>query len=298
MIEPTAFRYNTETAENNYFQSVGNLPDNETQHHALAEFRAMVNKLKAAGVRVIVEKDTATPHTPDSIFPNNWISFHKDGLAVVYPMFAENRRAEKRPDIIKKVCDEKIEINRIVDYSYFEKDNLFLEGTGSMILDRVNLIAFAALSERTCAKPLHTFCTEMGYTPVIFKAFQTVGDKRLPIYHTNVVMCVADRFAVVCLECVDDEEERLNLTTVFQSQNKEIIEISEAQMHSFAGNMLQIENTDGKQFLAMSETAYRSLSDEQIVRLSAFNDFLRFDIPTIETVGGGGVRCMMAEIFY
>jgi hypothetical protein len=295
MIEPAAFGYNEQTAGNNYFQHRDNA--DSSQHKALLEFRAMVGALRARGVRVIVEKDTPVPHTPDSIFPNNWVSFHEDGAVILYPMFAENRRAERRPDILKRVEAEGFVIKKIVDYSTYEVGGRFLEGTGSMVLDRANGIAYAALSERTSKDVLRQFSVDNQYITVMFSAFQTVSGRRLPIYHTNVMMCVADAFAVVCLGAVDDARERQALVQSLTDTRKEIIEITETQMHCFAGNMLQIENGDGTRFLVMSETAYSSLTEQQVSKISAHNEILRFAVPVIEKVGGGGVRCMMGEVF-
>jgi hypothetical protein len=297
MIEPAAFGYNEQTAVNNHFQHIGDTSASETQRLALSEFRGAVEKLRNNGVRVVVVRDTPDPHTPDSIFPNNWISFHDDGKVVLYPMFAENRRLERRPDVVKQVENAGFAIGKTVDYSYFERQSLFLEGTGSMVLDRVNRIAYAALSERTAPEVLQQFCSDNRYTPVVFSAFQTTEHARRAIYHTNVMLCLADGFAVVCLQAIDDELERQALTDSLLATHKDIVEITEAQMHSFAGNMLQIRSIDGCRFLAMSETAYASLTAEQLHRFERHCNILTFFVPTIETTGGGGIRCMMAEIF-
>ena len=257
----------------------------------------MTALLKEKGLDLIVVQDTFVPHTPDSIFPNNWISFHQDGTVVLYPMFAVNRRLERRSDITEQIDKKGFIIQNIRDYSQFENENIFLEGTGSMILDRVNKIAYAALSERTHLSLFLQFCEELHYTPCYFFANQTVGSNRMPIYHTNVMMSIADRYAVVCLDSIDDEAEKQKVIKSLRDSGKEIIEITEAQMHNFAGNMLQVENKDGEKIATMSETAYKSLTTKQIEQISKYNEIVSFAIPTIEKAGGGSVRCMLAEIF-
>ncbi|MDR1527293.1 MAG: amidinotransferase [Dysgonamonadaceae bacterium] len=297
MIEPVAFGFNLQTAENNYFQQAGNQPASVIQEEALNEFKRMTDTLKAKGVDVILVKDTPEPHTPDSIFPNNWISFHCDGSIALYPMFAENRRLERRMAVLESIEKEGFSIHNTFDYSPSEKKGIFLEGTGSMVLDRVNQKAYAALSERTNRDLFMKFCQDFRYTPFCFSAYQTVGTQRLPIYHTNVMMCISDSYAVVCTDSIDDPTERQSLVRSLKENRKEIIIISEEQMHQFAGNMLPIENKERKKFLVMSESAYQALNEPQINRLSAYNEIIRIAIPTIEKQGGGSVRCMMAEIF-
>ena len=297
MIEPVAFGFNHQTAENNYFQQQTDSPASGVQEKALREFRQMTAILRSKGLDLIVVQDTPVPHTPDAIFPNNWISFHTDGNVVLYPMFAANRRLERRPDILKQIEEEGFVIQNIRDYSCFENQGVFLEGTGSMVLDRVNQIAYAALSERTHLSLFLQFCEELHFTPCYFSANQTVGKERLPIYHTNVMMSVGNHFAVVCLDALDDETEKQTVVRSFHEHGKEIIEITEAQMHCFAGNMLQVENRDGKKILALSETAYQSLTAQQIEQLSTYSEIVPIPIPAIETTGGGSVRCMLAEIF-
>lgn len=296
MIEPVAFGYNNQTAVNNYFQQK-DIVVGDIQQLALDEFNTMVNQLRAKGIQVLVVNDTPEPHTPDSVFPNNWISFHEGGQVVLYPMFAENRRNERRSDILQMLEDKGSVINNVVDFTFWEKQNLFLEGTGSMIFDRVHSIAYAALSERTDKSVFLQFCKVFGFKPIFFSAFQTVDRKRLPIYHTNVMMSVGDNYAVVCTDCIDDIDERRALVNVLENSGKEIISITEQQMHCFAGNMLQIKNTEEKRFLVMSKSAYDSLTKHQIEQLTAYNELIVISIPTIEKVGGGSVRCMMAEIF-
>ena len=297
MIEPVAFGFNPETAVNNYFQQENKLPDSAIQNLARDEFSAMVMQLRVKGIQVIVVKDTPVPHTPDSIFPNNWISFHEDGRVVLYPMFAQNRRLERRMDIIRIVRKKGFKVTDLVDYTHHEGKNHFLEGTGSMILDRDNKIAYAALSERTNLDVFEHFCSEFRYQPICFSAFQSINKQRLPIYHTNVMLCVADKFVVVCLDSIDNEAEKEKLKVSFAKTGKEIIEITEKQMNCFAGNMLQVSNQDGELFLVMSLSAYDSLTKEQILKLETYNELIVVPISTIEKSGGGSARCMMLEVF-
>ena len=296
MIEPVAFGFNDQTAVNNYFQQKDFHPEADIQQLALAEFNTMVETLRANGINVLVVKDTEQPHTPDSIFPNNWISFHEGGQAILYPMFAPNRRAERRKDIIEYVSTHCSPVNNVDDFTFWEEKNLFLEGTGSMVFDRENKIAYAALSERTDKSVFLQFCTVFGFKPVYFHATQPVDGKLLPIYHTNVVMCVADKYALICTNCIEDEDELIRVYDQLEQSGKVVIPISRQQMHCFAGNMLQVENRDGKLFLVMSQSAFNSLTEHQIELLKSYNELLVIPIPTIEKVGGGSVRCMMAEI--
>jgi hypothetical protein len=295
MIEPIAFGYNEQTAENNYFQV--DSQNEETQQKALEEFNVFAEKLRSKGINVIAVKDTLEPHSPDSIFPNNWVSFHGDGKVVLYPMFAPNRRVERRDDILKTIEDYGFEIKKVVDVSHFEEENKFLEGTGSMIFDHDHKIAYGSVSLRLDEDLFRKFCAENGFEPVVFHSFQNAGAERLPIYHTNVMMCVADQFVVICLDCIDNEMEREKVQEVIKSTEKELIEISEDQMQQFAGNMLQLRNTEGKTFLVMSETAYKSLTGEQIQKIENYSEIISSDLSTIETNGGGSARCMLAEIF-
>ncbi|PWW30067.1 citrulline utilization hydrolase CtlX [Chryseobacterium sp. AG844] len=295
MIEPIAFGYNAETAKNNYFQV--EQTGSDIQSKALAEFNTFVGKLREKGINVITIKDTLDPHTPDSIFPNNWVSFHKDGKVVLYPMFASNRRVERREDIIESIKDQGFEVAEIDDWSFSETQGHFLEGTGSMIFDHDNKIAYGSVSLRLDEKLFREFCTKYGFTPVVFHSFQTVGTERLPIYHTNVMMCVADKFVVICLDCIDDELERGKVLEVIKGSGKEIIEISEEQMQQFAGNMLQVQNKEGKKFLVMSQTAYHSLTPEQVAAIEKYCEIIYSDLNTIEVNGGGSARCMLAEVF-
>ncbi|WP_312205751.1 citrulline utilization hydrolase CtlX [Epilithonimonas hominis] len=293
MIEPVAFGFNEQTAVNNYFQvqQEGNVQDK-----ALKEFNAFVEKLRAKDINVITIKDTLEPKTPDSIFPNNWVSFHADGKVVLYPMFAENRRLERRDDIINQI-KERFNITEIVDYSETEKDNLFLEGTGSMIFDHDNKLAYGSVSLRLDEGVFRKFCSDFGFQPVVFHSYQTAGEERLPIYHTNVMMCVADQFVVICLDCIDDESEKNNVIETIKNSGKELIEISEDQMQNFAGNMLQVQNQSGKRFLVMSQSAYKSLNRDQVSAIEKYCEIIYSDLEVIETNGGGSARCMLAEVF-
>jgi len=295
MIEPIAFGFNAETAKNNYFQIEQKGFD--TQFKALTEFKAFVEKLRSKGISVITIKDTLDPHTPDSIFPNNWVSFHKDGKVVLYPMFASNRRVERRDDIIETIREQGFEVSEIDDWSFPEMQGHFLEGTGSMIFDHDNKLAYGSVSLRLDENLFREFCEKYGFTPVVFHSFQTVGEERLPIYHTNVMMCVADKFVVICLDCIDSELERSKVAEIIKNSGKEIIEISEEQMQQFAGNMLQVQNRDGEKFLVMSETAYRSLHEDQVSAIEKYCEIIYSDLNTIEVNGGGSARCMLAEVF-
>lgn len=295
MIEPIAFGYNAETAKNNYFQVEQTGAD--IQSKALAEFNTFVGKLRNKGINVISIKDTLDPHTPDSIFPNNWVSFHKDGKVVLYPMFASNRRVERREDIIESIKDQGFDVTEIDDWSFSETQGHFLEGTGSMIFDHDNKIAYGSVSLRLDEQLFRDFCAKYGFTPIVFHSYQTVGTERLPIYHTNVMMCVADKFVVICLDCIDDELEREKVIETIKNSGKEIVEISEEQMQQFAGNMLQVQNKDGEKFLVMSQTAYQSLSPEQVAAIEKYCEIIYSDLTTIEVNGGGSARCMLAEVF-
>lgn len=297
MIRPVAFHLNAETAVNNYYQKSKEAVDQETiQEDALREFNAFVEKLRKEGVDVTVFEDTKEPLTPDSIFPNNWISFHADGAIRLYPMFAKNRRLERREDIIQSIKNQ-FTVSNVVSLTDWESKGAYLEGTGSLLLDRENKIAYAALSARTMAVVLDDFCRESGYQSVLFHANQTVEGKRLPIYHTNVMMCLGEEFAVVCLDSIDDKNERNQLEESLHRTKKEIIEITEHQKDQFAGNMLQVIGADDQRLVVMSGAAYRSLSQDQIIQLEKHGKIIHSDIPTIEKLGGGSARCMMAEIF-
>jgi hypothetical protein len=290
MIRPTQFTFNAETAVNNAFQSA---KDINAQEMALNEFNDFVKILQQHGVDVTVIDDTEEPHTPDSIFPNNWISFHDDGEIVLYPMYAANRRMERKPHVVEKL-KVKFKINSQVDLTFYENKNIFLEGTGSMVLDRQNKIAYACLSQRTEINVLTDFCAKLGYSPISFIATDTKG---YPIYHTNVMMCIADQFVVICLDSIKDSEEQKRVITAIEKSKKEIIDITLDQMNHFAGNMLQVENDKGKKFLVMSSQAYKSLKPNQLAKIEHYSTIIHSSLDTIERNGGGSARCMMAEVF-
>ena len=297
MVRPVQFRMNEQTAVNNYFQEDLHIKNQEINARAQEEFDAFVDKLRAHGVKVIVINDRLETDTPDSIFPNNWISFHSNGDVVVYPMFAENRRLERREDVFDVLEAEGFVINSIIDYTSAEEEEVFLEGTGSIIMDRKHQKAYCALSPRADEDLFIEFCEDLDCFPVIFTANQSVDGKRLPIYHTNVMMCLGEDFAVICLDCIDDRKERRNVLSHLKRDGKEIIEISEQQMVHFAGNMLQVHGENNKSIIVMSEAAYKSLTQDQIKRLEKHGMLLHSSLETIETCGGGSARCMMAEVF-
>ena len=298
MIRPINFRMNEQTAVNNYYQKVlDNLLPEAVNTKAQQEFDAYVEKLIGIGVHVVVINDTEEFDTPDSIFPNNWISFHENGNVGLYPMFAENRRHERREDILIELEKQGFEINQIVDYTSAEEEDVFLEGTGSLLLDRVNRKAYCALSPRADEDLFIEFCEDFEYTPIVFRANQTVDGKRKAIYHTNVMMCLGENIAVICLDCIDDKKERKNIVNHLKSDGKEIISISESQVNNFAGNMLQVKGKDNKRYLIMSQAAYDSLEPSQISKIEKHCTILSSSLDTIEACGGGSARCMMAEVF-
>ena len=298
MIRPVAFRMNEQTAVNNYYQKVldGLLPAT-VNAKAQQEFDAFVEKLTAVGVDVTVVDDTSNPDTPDSVFPNNWISFHENGDVALYPMFAENRRHERREEILDLLEEKGFVIHNIIDYTSAEEDGFFLEGTGSLLLDRANAKAYCALSPRADEELFIEFCEDFDYAPVIFEAFQTVDSERKLIYHTNVMMCLGETFAVICSDCIDDKKERKMVLDNLKENGKEIILITEAQMNNFAGNMLEVRGANDKRYLVMSTAAHQSLTPKQIEQLEKHAEILSSSLDTIEACGGGSARCMMAEIF-
>ena len=298
MIRPVAFRMNEQTAVNNYYQKVlDGLSPETVNEKAQKEFDDFVVKLRKVGVNVVVVDDTVNPNTPDSLFPNNWISFHENGDVVLYPMFAENRRAERREDILDMLEDEGFKINEIMDYTSAEEDDIFLEGTGSLLLDRENGKAYCALSPRADEELMIEFCEDFEMSPIIFEAYQTVNGDRKLIYHTNVMMCLGDTFAVICADCIDDKKERKMVLDSLKGDEKEIILITEDQVNNFAGNMLEVKGKNDARFLVMSESAFKSLTKKQIMQLEAHVEIIHSSLDTIEACGGGSARCMMAEIF-
>jgi hypothetical protein len=298
MIRPVAFRMNEQTAVNNYYQKVidGLLPAT-VNTKAQQEFDAFVAKLKSVGVDVIVVEDTLNPDTPDSIFPNNWISFHENGDIALFPMFAENRRLERREDILDILEEKGFLIDNIMDYTSAEEDNFFLEGTGSILLDRANGKAYCALSPRADEELFIEFCEDFDLNPIIFEAFQTVNGERKLIYHTNVMMGIGETYAVICADSIDDKKERKMVIDSLKGDDKEVIYLTEDQVNNFAGNMLEVKGANDRRYLVMSSAAYKSLTKKQIAQLEEHVTILSSNLDTIEACGGGSARCMMAEIF-
>ena len=294
MVRPVSFGFNAETAASNAFQ-------NELQHHtaaeikenAIAEFDNFVTRLREKGINVVVVDDTEAPAKPDAIFPNNWITLHRNGTVALYPMYAPNRRLERRPDILETLRQE-YQVKKVVDFSQHEEKDKFLEGTGSMILDHDNRIVYACLSPRTDADLLEEFCQHFGYQPIVFHAYDHKGSL---VYHTNVILCIGHRFAVLCASSIHDEADRQYVINTLTRTGHEVIEITEEQLRQYAGNMLEVNNKDGQHFLVMSEQAYKSLRPDQIQAIQKYAEILAVPINTIEHVGGGSARCMMAEIF-
>jgi len=290
MIEPVNFGFNAETAVNNSFQK--GVGDDE-QQKALAEFHGLVSLLQKNKIDVTIVKDTEAPHTPDSIFPNNWISFHAEGSIYLYPMFAPNRRLERKQTVLDAI-QQRFIVTGTVDLSGNEMQQRFLEGTGSLVLDRVNKIAYACVSPRTDEELVQDFCRIANFDPILFLAKDEAG---VPIYHTNVLMCVADQYAVICLASIGDKTEREHVIASLERTGKEIIDISFQQLNCFAGNMLQLMNADNEKLLLVSTQAFESLHADQIERLEKYNRILHAPLDHIEAAGGGSARCMIAEIF-
>ena len=296
MIRPNNFGFNEETANDNHYQNKEFFESNSNEN-AQKEFDNMVKNLKQNGISVHVFQDDDINYTPDSIFPNNWISFHENGDIGLYPMYAKNRRLERRPEVLEFLEEQGFGIENIVDYSGAESENKFLEGTGSMILDRENRIAYCSISNRSNEDLFIDFCEDFEFTPVLFNSFQSVGDERLPIYHTNVMMCVTMSYVVICLDSIDDKKQRKNVCEFIKKSEKELINISENQVEKFAGNMLELLNDKGESVLVMSKSAENSLSENQKNTITNYSKIISSDINTIELCGGGSARCMMAEIF-
>ncbi|MGN8068945.1 citrulline utilization hydrolase CtlX [Mucilaginibacter sp. 22184] len=291
MIRPVSFGFNEQTAGSNAFQN-READQQAVQDKALTEFDGFVKVLRENGVKVTVIDDTPQPHTPDSIFPNNWVSFHADGQVFLYPMQAENRRLERREDIISKL-EDRFKINHVIDLSRFEDENKFLEGTGSMVLDRENKIAYACLSPRTDKEVFGLFCEQAEYRAVSFDAVDEHGKA---IYHTNVLMCVGSKYVVICTDSIPNPHEKIEVLESLRSTQKEIIEISFEQMNRFAGNMLEVKNKTDETLIVMSKNAFEALFEEQKSTLQKYGKLVYADINTIETNGGGSARCMMAEV--
>ncbi len=293
MVRPAAFGFNAETAANNFFQTNPNESKEDLQQKALSEFDNMVITLRKHGVNVVVIEDTATPAKPDAIFPNNWLSTSPNGMVTVYPMFAPNRRTEKRDDIVQQLSKD-FAVTTLQDWSEYEVEGRFLEGTGSMIVDHDNAMIYAAISERTNLSVLEKFAATNNYQAVVFLATDKDGQ---PIYHTNVMMALGEEFCVLCEEAIEEEWELIAVRQLLESTNHAVIPITREQMHSFAGNMLEVKNDKDEHLLVMSQSAFDSLRKEQKRMMEAFATLVPIPVPTIENIEGGSVRCMMAEIF-
>ncbi len=292
MVRPASFGFNEQTAKSNSFQQASDLEEKQLQQQALQEFDAMVQTLRDNAIEVLVFEDTKEPRKPDAIFPNNWLSLHEDGKLILYPMLAPNRRVERRPEFVKMLRD-KYTIQDIIDYSDRERQQEIVEGTGSLIFDHVNKIAYASRSERTSEKLVREVCAALHYTPILFDALDEVGN---PIYHTNVLMCVGERFAILCLDAIRKEEDQDLVLNSLAATGHKVIAISYAQLKAFAGNMLEVKNTNGEPFVLLSQTAFNSLLPGQIDAITQFADLLPINIHTIESHGGGSVRCMVGGI--
>ena len=296
MIRPASFRMNEETAVNNYFQKKDEhaISANEMAQKAFDKF---VDKLRQKDINVIVVEDDEKLDTPDALFPNNWVSFHENGTVGLYPMFAENRRRERREEVIDQIEAHNYKVKNFIDYSDAEKDSVFLEGTGSMVLDRINKKAYCAISDRASENLLMEFCEDLEYFPVIFHANQSHDGKRLPIYHTNVMMCIGTDVAIIASSTIDDKQERKTVMEHLKNDGKKVIDISEEQMNNFAGNMLEVRDTSDNQYMVMSDQARSVLTDEQRDIIEEHTDIISSDLSVIEKYGGGSARCMMAEVF-
>lgn len=292
LVRPASFLYNTETAVSNAFQNKPALEEN-VQELALQEFDRFVDILRSKGVHEMVVEDTPLPQKPDAIFPNNWISMHEDGTVILYPMCAGNRRQERREDVLETLR-EKFEVKAVVDLSEYEKENRFLEGTGSVVFDHIHRVAYACISPRTDKILFLQLCNALKYEPLHFNAVDSTGKE---IYHTNVMMCVGNGFAVVCLESIKNADEQEKVLDKLAKTGHEIIDINYYQMHRFAGNMLLVENDIGKNFLVMSKSAHEVLSHADLEKIGKHCEPLPLAISHIESIGGGSARCMMAEIF-
>ncbi|UCS93802.1 amidinotransferase [Echinicola marina] len=297
MVRPAAFGFNPETAKDNLYQVKDDRTGSAIQETALAEFDHMVAMLQEQGIRVLVLEDSVSPAKPDAVFPNNWFSTHEDGSIVFYPMLSRLRRAERRKDLVDKLFEFGFRTEEVVDLIFFEDDGQYLESTGSMVLDRENKIVYACASERTHSVPLHYFQQLKGYQVLMFHAVQQLKYPKRPVYHTNVMMHVGTKMAVVCLDSIEREAEKMAVKESLEKHGKKIIPITLHQKNAFAGNMLELKNMEGKHFTVMSASAFKSLKAGQKQIISKYTDLIVSDIPTIEKLGGGSVRCMMAEIF-
>ncbi len=296
MVRPSYFGWNEETAKNNYFQNnAENMLPATILAKAQKEFDLFVSKIKSYGINTLVLEDTSK--SPDAVFSNNWISFHENGDIGIYPMFAENRRKERREDILDLLEEKGFHIENVIDYSEAEEDEIFLEGTGSFVLDRKEKVAYAAISQRTDEDLFIDFCEDFGYLPIIFQAFQNHDGKKNEIYHTNVMMSIADTFAMVCLDSIPSKSEKKIVISHLKDSGKEIISINKNQINHFAGNVIQLEGAEGKKYLIMSQQAKDSLSKEQLEKIENHCEIIASPLDTIEYYGGGSARCMITEVF-
>lgn len=297
MIRPASFRMNEETAINNAYQQAAE-DGTDAVAMAQAEFDGLVRTLRDQGITVCVQEDDPEADTPDALFPNNWVSFHSDGRVGLYPMFAVNRRRERREDVLMRLStDYGRVLEEIVDFTEFEEHDVFLEGTGSLILDRLHGVVYASLGPRTDEQAVHHFCEAFGYDLVAFTASQTAGDTTAPIYHTNVMLAIGSEWAVVCDEIIRDEEERNTVLQALTDSGRNVVRITGEQVNGFAGNVLEVRNARGERFIAMSNAAHAAFTSDQRETLSGFATLVHAPIPTIEKLGGGSVRCMLAEVF-
>jgi len=297
MVRPANFGFNPETAANNFYQKTDERPAQEINELARKEFDGMVALLRDQGVKVIVIEDTSDPIKTDSVFPNNWFSTHPDGKLILYPMFSPNRRLERRKDIVEHLMALGFGVNEIVDLSFFEESGQYMEGTGSMVIDHLAKVIYACYSQRTHPVPLDYVAKILGYSVVGFDAAQEINGAVSPIYHTNVMMHIGTDLAVVCLESIPKLSERQQVQDRLTQSGKKVIPITAKQKFNFAGNMLEVSNGGGEKFTVMSQTALDSLTVGQIQQIEKYTTIISQAIPTIEKLGGGSARCMMAEIF-
>lgn len=294
MVRPASFGFNPETAETNVFQQTPKTKKaTEISQKAIQEFDNMVDTLRKHHINVLVAEDSPKPMKPDAVFPNNWISMHHNGQIVLYPMLSQNRRVERRKEILELI-EKNFTVTEYLHYEQNEANNRILEGTGSIVFDHPNKVAYACTSQRTDATLLVKLCKEIGYQPASFRA---TDSNNFEIYHTNIMMSIGESFVVVCMDAVEDGADKLLLTQFLRTTGKDIITISREQMNHFAGNILQVATTDDKQYILLSETARKALDDRQLTQLQSHAPILSFSIPTIEEIGDGSVRCMLAEIF-
>lgn len=293
MVEPAAFSFNPETAANNYFQNPADSHTGDLQKEALREFQSFADLLRKQGIRVILIKDTPDPPKPDALFPNNWFCTASTGTITIFPLFAQSRRPEKREDILQLLKQE-FEIKEVCNWSRYEKESAFLEGTGSLVLDHDHKKVYAGISPRTSQSLVKKFAAAHGYETLIFTALDR---QQRPVYHTNVMMCIGENFCILCADAIADAFERKQVIASLQASGRQLICIGIEQMESFAGNMLQLKNLREEKFIVMSTTAFRSLRPIQLGWLQRHGKLLVADVPLIEKVEGGSVRCMLAEIF-